>query len=63
MLRWKGKAIPPDLGTSFPGTAIPILPGRPEKRQGRCYHNSDYVYILNELLIFDSEYISVVHLL
>jgi hypothetical protein len=29
------------------------------KRQGRCYHNSDYVYILNELLICDSEYTNV----
>jgi len=63
LLRWKRKAIPPGLGTSFPGTAIPILPRRPEKRQGRCYHNSDCVYILNEHLICDSEYISVVHLL
>ena len=29
------------------------------KRQGRWYHNSDYVYILNELLICDSQYTNV----
>jgi len=69
LFRWERKAIPPDLGTSFSRTGIPILPRRPEKKQGRCYHNSDYVYIyiyiyiLNELLVCDSGYVRVFHVL